>query len=477
MLIVARSCGAETISAVQQGVQIFMKKGDIVEGKVIGVSFPNKGRVLAEGETITVKNVLPGQLLKVRIRKKRGGKYEGTVQEVTGRSPLETRAPRCPLCGRCGGCSCQTLEREQQLALKETQIRELLSPVVPDFENIFDGIRYPEREFYYRNKMEYTFGDTEKGGSLTLGLHRRGAYYDILSADCCALVHADFNLILRTVLEYCQEQKLPYYRRMTHQGYLRHLLVRRSEKGDIMAAVVTTTQFSHDFTELAGILTRLPLEGRLTGVLHMENDLPADMVQSEKTTILYGIPDIEEELLGLRFRVSPFSFFQTNTNGAELLYRTVRELTGSVKDAVIFDLYSGTGTIAQVLSPAAKRVIGIEIVEEAVCAARENAEKNGIANCEFIAGDVLEVISGLDVTPDYIILDPPRDGIPPKTLGKIIQYNARRVIYVSCKPTSLARDLPAFFAGGYQVERIVCVDMFPQTAHVETVCLMSKVRD
>ena len=218
----------------------------------------------------------------------------------------------------------------------------------------------------------------------------------------------------------------------------------------------------------------LPLEGRIAGILHTCNDSMADVVQSDRTDVLYGNDYFYEELLGLRFQISPFSFFQTNSLGAEVLYDTVRRYIGDTKDKVVFDLYSGTGTIAQILASVAKEVVGVEIVEEAVLAARENARLNGLDHCEFIAGDVLKVVDELKEKPDLIVLDPPRDGIHPKALGKIIDFGVKRMVYVSCKPTSLVRDLAVFKERGYRVERVCAVDMFPATANCEVVALLTR---
>ena len=201
-------------------------------------------------------------------------------------------------------------------------------------------------------------------------------------------------------------------------------------------------------------------------------------MKDEGTEILYGQDYFYEELLGLRFKISAFSFFQTNSLGAEVLYETVREFIGSSgleQGSVVYDLYSGTGTIAQMLAPAAGRVIGVEIVEEAVQAARENAGLNGLENCKFIAGDVLKVLETIEEKPDFIVLDPPREGVHPKALERILDYGVEKMVYISCKPTSLARDLRIMQERGYIVERGRCVDMFPGTVHVETVCLLSKL--
>ena len=220
--------------------------------------------------------------------------------------------------------------------------------------------------------------------------------------------------------------------------------------------------------------------GKMMGILHTKNDSVADTIINQGTDILYGQDYFYEELLGLRFKITPFSFFQTNSLGAEVLYETAREFVGDAlnnKDGgkVVFDLYSGTGTIAQILAPVAKKVIGVEIVEEAVEAARENAARNGLHNCEFIAGDVLKVIDEIEEKPDYIVLDPPRDGVHPKALERIIRYGVPQMVYISCKPTSLARDLQVLQARGYEVKRVCCVDMFPATSGIETICLLERL--
>ena len=239
---------------------------------------------------------------------------------------------------------------------------------------------------------------------------------------------------------------------------------------------MTTTQnlAALDLDAYVKGLLELPLEGKIAGILHTENDSMADAVISDRTNLLYGTEYIYETVLGLQFKISPFSFFQTNTKSAERLYDRARSYVGDTKDAVIFDLYSGTGTIAQLLAPVAKKVIGVEIVEEAVEAARVNAELNGLDNCEFIAGDVLRVIDDIEDKPDFIVLDPPRDGINPKALLKIINYGVKELVYISCKPTSLARDLETLQEHGYFVTKACAVDQFPGTVHVETVVLLSK---
>ena len=468
-----------------------MKKGEIYEGIVEKMDFPNKGIIYIEGERATVKNALPGQKVKFLVNKKRKGKCEGRLLEVTEPAAVEL-ADACPHFGICGGCLFQTFPYEEQLKIKEGQVRELLEGVLGtpgvsgswDFEGII-GSPAAER---YRNKMEFSFGDEVKDGPLALGMHKRGSFYDVVTVGGCRIVHEDFTKILLCTKEFFEERQIPFYKKMQQTGYLRHLLVRRAVKtGEILIDLITTTQTHILQTEQFGgteeellnqwreKILALSLEGTLAGILHTKNDTLADAVKDEGTEILFGQDYFYEELLGLKFRISPFSFFQTNSLGAEVLYEKTREYVGGVDGKVVFDLYSGTGTIAQILAPVAQKVVGVEIVEEAVEAARVNAERNGLSNCEFIAGDVLKVVGELTDKPDLIVLDPPRDGIHPKAIEKIIDFGVERMVYVSCKPTSLARDLEILTARGYAVERACCVDMFPGTGNVETVVLLSKL--
>ena len=497
-----------------------MKKGQIIEGMVERVDFPNKGIVNTAEGICTVKNVLPGQKITLMVQKNRNKKAEGRALSVDQKSPLEIVSP-CPHFGECGGCTYISLPYEEQLAIKETQVKKLLDSVLDrqeeDWE--FQGIKGSPEQYEYRNKMEFSFGDAYKDGPLSLGMHKRGSFYDIVSVSDCQIVDEDYRKILVMTQEHFKD--CSFYHRLRHEGFLRHLLVRKAKKtGQILVALVTTSEGIPDVPgenacnyeihsenqngierknpdsswnaaygkleheqlveEWKEKLLAMELHGTMTGILHIINDSVADVVQSDETRVLYGQEYIEEELLGLKFKISTFSFFQTNSLGAEVLYETAREYVGDLtcnKDKeVVFDLYSGTGTIAQLMAPVAKKVIGVEIVEEAVEAAKKNAELNGLHNCEFIAGDVLKVLDDITEKPDMIILDPPRDGIHPKALTKIIAYGIPRLVYISCKPTSLIRDLETFLASGYHVEKAVAVDQFPWTANVETIVLLSQLK-
>lgn len=453
-----------------------MKKGQIYEGVIAAVDFPNKGkiRLADEGVTVTVKNGLPGQKVRFLVSKVRQGKAEGKILEVLKNAPNET-APACPHFGQCGGCTYQNLPYEEQVRLKESQIKKMMDAAVDGFY-VWEGVKESPAREAYRNKMEFSFGDEYKDGPLALGMHKKGSFHDIVNVKDCRIVDEDFRRILACTLDFAKETGLPYYHRMRHTGFFRHLLVRKAVRtGEILIDLVTTSQMECGFAAWTDALLALPLDGRIAGILHTKNDGVADIVKDEGTEVLYGQDCFYEELLGMRFKITPFSFFQTNSLGAEVLYETVREYIGDTKDKVIFDLYSGTGTIAQILAPVADRVVGVEIVEEAVAAAKENARLNGLDNCTFWVGDVLKVIDSLKETPDIIVLDPPRDGVNPRALEKIIGFGVEKIVYIACKPTSLARDLEMLQGRGYQAERMACVDLFPGTYHVECVVLMSRV--
>ena len=563
-----------------------MKKGDIITGVVTDYDFPNKGSLFVceennpEKKKVTVKGALPGQEVRVRITRKKTGLIEGAVEEVLKRAENENVIPSCPHVAYCGGCTYTTLSYDEQLKLKEQLVKKLLDRVLLKEDSnsadyVWEGILASPKDRAYRNKMEYTFGDEVKDGPLTLGMHKKGSFHDIIDVDGCELVGAEWSMIVKYTKDFFAGRKVPYYHRMRHEGILRSLVVRQSRKtGEFLVNLVTSTQWDRygfggdgslagdadrkeavnaaggadrkeavnaedgayreeavnaedgayrteavnaaggadragaaddktDYRtllkEYADGLMKLSADdtfaGKIAGVLYTENDTLGDVVQCDRMEILCGRDYIIEEVMGLYFKVSPFSFFQTNTGGCEVLYSKAREyimdaLTGSgtreVKGkgttsqehacGVLYDLYSGTGTIAQMMAPVAEKVIGVEIVEEAVIAARENAKSNRLDNCEFIAGDVLKTLDEVEEKPDMIIVDPPRDGINPKALTKILSYGVNSILYISCKPTSLARDLAVMTASGYRVVKACAVDQFPKTANVETIVGIQRVK-
>ena len=323
--------------------------------------------------------------------------------------------------------------------------------------------------------MEYTFGDEEKGGELTLGMHMKGKSFGIVNVDKCVLVDEDFRTVLKTTVDYFRKTGLPYYRVMKREGYLRHLVIRKATNtGELMVNLVTTTQVDFDLTEYTELLKSQNYKGELVSVLHTENNSLSDAVIPEKVNVLFGRDYIVEALLGLKFKISPFSFFQTNSKGAESLYSLVRDFMGDGENKVVFDLYCGTGTIGQIAAPNAKKVVGLELIEEAVEAARENAKLNGLNNCTFIAGDVAKVVKNLEAKPDLIVVDPPRPGVHKDAIRDISGFGANEIVYISCNPRTLVLDLKGFEAYGYKVEKVKLMDMFPNTPHCETVVKLKK---
>ena len=448
-----------------------MKKNDIIEVTINDLEFPNIGITIFEDKIIKLKNTLPGQKVRARVVRSRKDKAEAKVVEVLESASYEQESA-CEHSDSCGGCSYQTVPYEKQLEIKSQQVKKIIDEILTENYEFSPIVPSPKKTGY-RNKMEFSFGDEIKGGPLTLGMHKRNSFHSIVETHGCQIVDEDFRQILCRILEYFRGNSQTYYHKTTKIGFLRYLLVRKAEKtGEILINLITTSQGKLNEEEFVGLILSMNLQGEIKCIAHSIFDGVADVAKADTMKILYGEDKIREELLGLNFNISSFSFFQTNSSAAEKLYSIVRDFIGTTKDKVIFDLYSGTGTIGQILALAAKKVIGIEIVEEAVEKANENAKLNNLTNCTFIAGDVLKKIDELSDKPDIIVLDPPREGIHPKAIQKIIDYKPETFIYISCKPTSLKNDLPVFIDNGYKVSKVQCVDLFPQTYHVETVCLL-----
>lgn len=451
-----------------------MKKNDIIEVRINDLEFPNVGITNFDDKIIKIKNTLPGQKVRARVVRSRKDNAEAKVLEVLEKAPFE-QEPACEHFGSCGGCTYQTVPYEKQLEIKTHLVKKILDGILTENYEFLPIVPSPKKTGY-RNKMEFSFGDEIKGGPLSLGLHKRNNFYSIVNTHGCQIVDEDFRQILCRILDYFRGNSQTHYSKTTKIGFLRYLLVRKAEKtGEILINLITTSQGNLNEKEFVDLILSMNLRAKVKCIAHSIFDGVADAAKADTMKVLYGEDKITEELLGLKFNISSFSFFQTNSLAAEKLYSIVRDFIGTTKDKVIFDLYSGTGTIGQILAPAAKKVIGIEIVEEAVEKANENAILNNLANCTFIAGDVLKKIDELSDKPDIIVLDPPREGIHPKAIQKIIDYKPDTFIYISCKPTSLKNDLPVFLDNGYKVTKVQCVDLFPQTYHVECVVLMSRV--
>lgn len=380
----------------------------------------------------------------------------------------------CPHSEFCGGCIYQGIDYADQLADKEKQVRELLEKksVQPDRIDAIEG--YPSR-YGYRNKMEYTFGDFVKDGEISLGMHRKKNFMSIVTVDCCQLVDPDFNVILRTVLDFVKERNYPFYHKKTHKGMMRNLIIRKGVRTEeLLVNIVTSSEPGFDEEAFLQMLLGLELNNRIVGVLRTVNDNLADAVNCDELRTLWGREYYMEKILGLDFKVSAFSFFQTNVEAVERLYTEALALADSFEGKNVFDLYCGTGTISQVLALKARKVLGIELVSEAVDAARENAEANGLANCSFIAGDVFEVLKNVEEKPDVIVVDPPRVGIQPKALDKIIAYDVPEIVYISCNPKTMADNLKYAEYYGYDCKYLKPFDNFPMTKHIESIALLKK---
>lgn len=482
-----------------------MKKGEIYCGLVYDTVFPRKGKIKIDDTTVFVDGSNKEQSISFRITKKKAKKVEGKLISVDKKADYEIE-PLCSYFDFCGGCTFANIPYDMEIDLKETYVKELLNKSFFDvygenniINDTFNGTNKAISQISYRNKMEYTFGDSVKDGPIELGLHKRYSSHDIITVDDCSIVHDDFLKILNFSLEFAKENNLPKYHRMKHTGEVRHLLVRRScFTEQILVALVTTSDCKADFTAFSEGLLKLDLDGKLVSTLHIINDSLADAIKADNIEVLYGNDYIYEKLLGLDFKISVFSFFQTNSKMAEVLYSGVKRFAGDLKNKVVLDLYCGTGSIAQILAKDAKCVIGIELIEEAIDAAKENARLNNIKNCEFIAGDVGEIAKLLNIlraddkknpdmpfnlnndtisllnSVDTIIVDPPREGLRPNAVNEIMAFTPKDIVYVSCKAASLARDIIYFLNAGYEVKKIELVDMFPRTGHIETIVLLSR---
>lgn len=451
------------------------RKRDLHKERVLDITdavFPQTTYGEIDGERVRMKGGIEGQTVRVRLKKK-GGKKIGKILTVEEPSPVETETP-CPAFGRCGGCTFLTVPYEKEAKLIFLRLLRLYERELPETKLLDVRFTPAKSRTGYRNKMEYTFGDEVKGGELTLGLHARGMFHTIVDIDGCTIAPRDFETIRKSVEAYFCTRGVKHYHKITHEGSLRYLVVREGKyTGDILVRLVTTGDFTmpEDFVPM---LTGLELDGRITGILHGMSDSVSDTTRTEREEILYGSPIYEEKLLGLTFEISPESFFQTNSEMAEVLYRKALETMTDIDDKTVFDFYSGTGTLAQIFAKKAREVIAVEIVPEAVEAAKRNAEKNGLTNIRFHAADVKDIIDSIEEVPDLLILDPPREGIHPKAIGGLIRFGAREILYISCNPVTQTRDIGIFEEAGYTLESLEFVDLFPGTPNCEAIALLRK---
>jgi len=391
----------------------------------------------------------------------------------------------CPAAEHCGGCIYQGTSYDEQYAAKDKAVRKLLNKHKIDGD-VYLGMEPAICTGRYRNKMEYTFGDLEKGGELELGMHFKGRFMSIITTDECQLVPPAFNIVVKAVLEFCRKEGYRPYHRKTHLGLLRNLVVRCGVRtGELLVNIVTSSEPGFDEEGFRELLLSLDLRSEedreldsegmhLVGIMRTFNDSVADAVIDESHKVLWGRDYYNEEILGLKFKVNAFAFFQTNIDAVERLYSDVLKVVPDVSGKVVYDLYCGTGTISQLMSSAAKDVYGIDIVEDSISAAVSNTELNGITNCHYICGDVKEKLDDIPAKPDVIVVDPPRVGIHDKAVAMLSRYGIDEIVYVSCNPKTLCINLDSFRANGYEIKQIKAYDNFPLTKHVEACCLLRR---
>ena len=437
------------------------------------LAFGGNGVARLNGFVVFVRRGLPGDTVRARVTKVQRRHAEALVTEVLQPSPLRVEAP-CKHYPACGGCRFQDLAYEAQVEAKHAQVGDALRRIGGFAEPPLEEILPAEEIFHYRNKLEYSFTQLEDGP--TLGLHKAGRWDEVLQIDYCWLTTDLGNAIRHAVRDWARAEGLEAYDQAEHTGYLRHLVVREGRNtGQALVQLVTAAGEKFDRDELVEVLRRFP---EVRSIHWAVNETPAE-VTNLPTTLLWGDEAIEEELGGLRFRVRPNAFLQTNTGMAERLYALAGEYAALTGNETVYDLYCGIGTIGLTLASKALTVWGVEVSEESVACALENADLNGISNAAFFAGEVgasLEELRDRAGPPDVVVVDPPRAGLSNKALRRLGRLEASRIVYVSCNPTTLAGNVKELSAEwGYTLERVRPVDMFPHTPHVEAVALLTRV--
>ncbi len=459
-----------------------VKRGEELNITIENVAFGGKGICRVEDYVIFVPNTIPGDEAKIKITRRKTGYGEGRLLEVFKPSAIRQQAA-CKYFDWCGGCTWQNVSYNQQLEFKWNHVKESIQRLA-GIENI--EVPKPitsEKIYAYRNKMEFSFadkrwllphelGNMEIEKSFALGLHVPGAFDKIISIDECLLQSNIANQVLNYINNYCKENNLEPFGIRSHEGYLRFLVLRESSaSGDIMVNIVTANNNSRKLNKLVeGLSSKFP---QIISIINTINEKKAQIAFGEEEVILTGDSFITDKLFNREYKISANSFFQTNTKQAEKLYEIVLDYAEIKNEDTVWDLYCGTGTITLLLAEKAKKVYGFELIEKAVLDARKNAKEFGIQNVEFVLGDVLTEKSNVKETPDVIVVDPPRSGLHPKVAEFLANSNVNKIVYVSCNPTTMARDIK-IIKENYKLTKIQPVDMFPQTYHIETVVLLEK---
>ncbi len=446
--------------------------GQELELHVDSLAFGGNGVARLNGFVVFVRRGLPGDVVRARVTKVKKNHAEALATEVLFPGPERVEAP-CAHYPACGGCRFQDLAYDAQVRIKGEQVEDALRRLGAIAEPPLEPILPAASIFHYRNKLEYSFAQYEDGP--TLGFHKAGRWDEVLEIEKCWLTTDLGNAVRNAVREWAREEGLPAYDQETQKGYLRHLVYREGRNtGQVLVLLVTAPGEKFETGYFVEVLRRFP---EVRSIHWAMNDTPAE-VTNLPTRLLWGEDSIEEQLCRLRFRVSPNAFLQTNTEMAEKLYGIAREFAGLTGQETVWDLYCGIGTIGLTLARDALTVWGIEVSDESVARAIENAELNGITNAAFFAGNVGQAVEELrdrSGDPDVVVVDPPRAGLAGKALRRLGRIGARRIVYVSCNPTTLASDVKSLRADwGYELRRARPVDMFPHTPHVECVALLEK---
>ncbi len=459
-----------------------VKRGEILELDIENIAFGGKGLGYREKYVIFVKDAIPGDRVEAKITRRKTNYAEARLIRLIRPSALRITAP-CPYFDWCGGCTWQNIPYQDQLKFKRQHVLENLEHI-GSIERLEVKATIPSPMIWgYRNKMEFSFSDrrwllpAELGNmdikrTYALGLHIPGTFDKILDIDHCLLQSETANDVLRITDEYCRDHGLEPYGIKTHSGFMRFLVIRESKSnGELMVNLVTGHRDPERLTPLADLIIKQVPE--VKSVVNNVNTRKAQIAFGEEEVLLRGKNTISEKIGSLHFDISPNSFFQTNTAQAEILYRIAADFAGLSGREIVWDLYAGTGTITLFLAQRSKHVFGFELIESAVADARKNARENGIENVSFIAGDLLKNIDRFKPEPDVIVVDPPRSGMHPSVCTRLAASPAKRIVYVSCNPSTLARDISSL-SPDYRVQNVQPVDMFPHTYHIETVVLLEK---
>jgi 23S rRNA (uracil1939-C5)-methyltransferase len=460
-----------------------LKKGQMIEATITDLAFGGRGLVRIDGMAVFVDPAVPGDQVTARIIKKRKNYAEARVVEIM--TPSTDRVPPpCHYSGWCGGCKSQFLDYDKQLVYKQQQVADSLVHIGSIEDIPVHPVIPSEKIFGYRNKMEFSLSDrrwllpeemaTEEplDTGFALGLHVPGTFYKVLDIEACHLMPALGNEILATARTFMKNADQPVYGLRSHEGFWRFLMLRHSvDKDQWMVNIVTANEDRPAVQPLADALRAA--YPQVASVVNNINSRKAGIALGEYEILLAGEPVITDRIGDRTFSISANSFFQTNTRGAEILYRIVEKFSKLNKDDTVLDLYCGAGTIALTLANRVKSVIGIEISETAINDAVKNSHANGIDNCRFIQGDIRDKLGQLDTTPDLMIIDPPRAGMHKDVVKQVLALSPERIVYVSCNPATLARDL-GLMCQAYEIKEVQPVDMFPHTWHIEAVARLKR---